>query len=258
VTLEEGEYLATELTRGPWNPDHQHAGPPSALAAHAIARAAQSLGFSHIARITVNLYRPIPIGKLKIVIETDYAGRNAGHFAAHLIADGKEAARFTALAQRETAVDIPATLPGHPPAMAPRSQEDSPPSRFPFTSRITGYPDLMETRLARGNFFSGPCAVWFRLHRPLILGEEPLPIARVAVAADSGNGISSVLDFKRYMFINNDLSINLFRKPQGEWICIDARSLIGPGGCGLAEAQIFDTAGLIGRSTQSLMIRTRE
>jgi hypothetical protein len=162
VALADGAYQATDLTRGPWNPEHQHAGPPSALAAHVIAGAAQSLGFTHIARLTVNLYRPIPIAQLKIVLDSDYAGRNAGHFAAHLIAEGKEVARFTALAQREMAVNIPAELPGHPPAAAPRSVEDSPPSRFPFTSRSVGYPDLVETRLARGTFFSGPSAVWFR------------------------------------------------------------------------------------------------
>ena len=32
-------FVATELTRGPWNPDHQHAGPPAALLARAIERA---------------------------------------------------------------------------------------------------------------------------------------------------------------------------------------------------------------------------
>jgi hypothetical protein len=258
TALEGGEYQATELTRGPWNPEHQHAGPPSALVAHAIARAAAALGFTQIARLTVNLYRPIPISQLKVVVETEYAGRNVGHFAAHLIAGGKEVARFTALAQRAATLEFPAVLPGHPPPAAPRPVEDSPPSRFPYTSRSIGYPDLMETRLARGSFFSGPCSVWFRLRRPLIAGQEPSPIERVAVAADSGNGISAVLEFKRYLFVNNDLSINLFRIPQGEWICIDARTLIGPDGCGLAEAQIFDTVGLVGRSTQSLMIRTRE
>ena len=258
VALEDGDYQATGLTRGPWNPEHQHAGPPSALAARAIARAAAALGFTQIARLTVNLYRPIPIAQLKVVVETEYAGRNVGHFAAHLFAGGKEVARFTALAQREATVEFPAALPGHPPPAAPRPVEDSPPSRFPFTSRSIGYPDLVETRLARGTFFSGPCSVWFRLRHPLIAGQTPSAIERVAVAADSGNGISAVLEFKRYLFVNNDLSINLFRMPQGEWICIDARTLIGPDGCGLAEAQIFDTGGLVGRSTQSLMIRMRE
>ena len=45
--------------------------------------------------------------------------------------------------------------------------------------------------------------------------------------------------------------------PQGEWICIDARTLLGPHGGGIAEARIFDTYGLIGRSTQSLLVRPR-
>ncbi len=258
VALDDGEYQATELTRGPWNPEHQHAGPPAALLAQAIARTAASLGFTHIARLTVSLYRPIPIAQLKIVVETDYSGRNVGHFAARLIAAGKEVAHCSALAQREATVSIPSNLPGHPPPAAPRTAEESPPSRFPFTNRSLGYADLMETRLAQGSFFSGPAAVWFRLRRPLIAGQEPPGVARVAVAADSANGISAVLEFKRYLFVNNDLSINLFRIPQGEWICIDARTLIGPDGGGLAEAQIFDRIGLIGRSTQSLMIRLRE
>jgi Thioesterase-like superfamily len=258
LALEDGGYQATELTRGPWHPEHQHAGPPSALVAQAIARTAAPLGFTHIARLTVSLYRPIPIAQLKIVVETGYSGRNIGHFSARLIAAGKDVAHFSALAQREAILNIPPDLPGHPPPVAPRTVEESPLSRFPFANRSLGYADLMETRLAQGSFFSGPAAVWFRLRRPLIAGQEPSGIERVAVAADSANGISAVLEFKRYVFLNNDLCINLFRKPEGEWVCIDARTLIGPDGGGLAEAQIFDRIGLIGRSTQSLMIRLRE
>jgi len=124
--------------------------------------------------------------------------------------------------------------------------------------RWVGYPDLMEIRVAEGAYFAGPCAAWFRLRRPLISGEDPTPIERIAVAADSGNGISAVLDFRRYLFVNNDLTINLFRRPLGEWICIDARTMVASGGSGLAEARIFDAVGMVGRSTQSLLIRLRE
>ena len=60
------------------------------------------------------------------------------------------------------------------------------------------------------------------------------------------------------MFVNSDLTINLLRKARGEWICLDARTLLGPDGGGLSEARIFDADGLIGRSTQSLAIRLRE
>lgn len=258
VALGQGAYGATELTRGPWHPDHQHAGPPIALVAREIERAAAALELTHIARLTANLLRPIPIADLAVQVETEYAGRNVAHFAARLHAGGKEIARFTALAQREAELDIPAGLPGHPLPAAPRLVEESPPVRFPFSRERIGYQDLVENRIAAGTFFRGPCAAWFRMRHPLLAGEEPSALQRVAVAADSGNGISAVLDFSRYVFVNSDLTINLLRRPQGEWICIDARTHVGPAGSGLAEARIFDALGLAGRSTQSLSIRPRD
>jgi len=258
IALDEQRFQATELTRGPWNPEHQHAGPVSALVAQAIAKVAKPMGFTHMARLTANLWRPIPIAELKIVVETAYAGRNAGHFSANLIASGKEVARFTALFQRESELSLPTEIPGHPSPDAPRTVEVSPPGHFSFNSSWVGYPDLVELRIAEGNYSKGPCAVWFRLLHPILAGQQPTPIERVAVAADSGNGISAALDFQRYLFLNSDLTINLFRKPRGEWICIDARTHVSSSGNGLAEAKIFDTQGLVGRSTQSLLIRSRE
>jgi hypothetical protein len=253
-----GAFRATGLTRGPWHPDHQHAGPPIALVARAIERAAAELDLTHIGRLTANLLRPIPIAELSVAVQTEYAGRNVAHFSARLSAGGKDVARFSALAERESALTMPAGLPGHPLPAAPRSVEDSQPARFPFSTRMTGYQDLIESRVADGEFFRGPSAVWFRMRYPLVPGESPSAIQRVAVAADSGNGISAILDFRRYSFVNSDLTINLLRKPEGEWICIDARTLLGPSGTGLAEARIFDALGLAGRSTQSLSIRLRE
>jgi Thioesterase-like superfamily len=258
VALENGACASTDLTRGPWHPDHQHGGPPIALVARSIERAAAALGLTHIARLTANLLRPIPIAELAVEVETEYAGRNVAHFSARLNAGGKEVARFTAVAQREAGLDIPPGLAGHPLPQAPRSVEQSPAARFPFSSKMTGYQDLVESRIAEGIFFRGPSAVWFRMRYPLVAGEEPSALQRVAVAADSGNGISAVLDFRRYIFVNPDLTINLLRKAEGEWICIDARTLLGPNGGGLAEARIFDALGLIGRSTQSLALRLRE
>jgi len=258
VALANGAYASNDLTRGPWHPDHQHGGPPIALVARSIERAAAALGLTHIARLTANLLRPIPIAELEIAVQTEYAGRNVAHLAACLSAGGKKLARFTAVAQREAPLEIPAGLPGHPLPQAPRSVEQSPPAPFLFAGKTTGYHDLIEGRIAQGLAFRGPSAVWFRLRHPLVEGEAPGALERVAVAADSGNGISAILDFQRYIFVNSDLSINLLRQAQGEWICIAARTLLGPDGGGLAEARIFDTQGMIGRSTQSLAIRLRD
>jgi hypothetical protein len=258
TALDGDSYRPSLLTRGPWHPDHQHAGPPIALMCRAIENAALKLGFTHLSRLTANLLRPVPIRDVAIEVITTYVGRNTGHFSARLKADDKEVAHVTALAQRENDVKLPDGLPGHPLPRAPRGPDDSPAAIFPFHGRQVGYADLVDTRIARGVFFKGPCAVWFRLRQPLLGNEEPSVYQRVAVAADSGNGISAILDFARYSFLNLDLTINLLRKPFGEWICLDARTCVGPNGCGLAESMLYDLHGLIGRATQSLAIRARE
>ncbi len=248
---------ASELTRGPWDPQHQHAGPPIAMVCRAIEAAARGQGLTHMARLTANLLRPVPIAELDIEVTTDYAGRNAAHYAARLSSAGKEVARFTALMQRENELALPDDLEGHPLPRAPRPPAESALRRMPFGRELTGYADLVENRVATGTFFGGRCAAWFRLQRPLVEGEEPSGYQRVAVAADSGNGISALLSIERYLFVNSDLTINLLRRPVGEWICVDARTLLAPNGCGLAESQLFDEQGLIGRATQSLAVRAR-
>jgi Thioesterase-like superfamily len=249
-------FRASELTRGPWNVEHQHAGPPIALACAALEKAAAMHGLQHMARLTANLLRPVPIGDVEVQVAEDYVGRNAGHFSASLRAQGKEVIRFTALFQREGEVALPTNLPGHPLPQAPKSPQDSSPKRFPFSrDGGIGYPDLVDTRQAIGTMFSGPSAVWFRLSHPVIAGEAPSPYQRVAVAADSGNGISAILDFSAYVFVNSDLTINLLRRPVGEWICLDAHTHLSSHGGGLAESALYDEAGLIGRATQSLFVR---
>lgn len=251
-------FVSHELARGPWDPAHQHAGPPSALVCRAVEHAASAHGLTQLSRLTTNLLRPVPLDALEVRLHEDYVGKNAGHFSGELVAGGKVVLRFTALAQRENPVALPADLPGHPWPQAPRSPEMSEPACMPFAQDgHRGYANLIENRVARGTLFQGPCAIWFRLRHPLVLGEDPSPFQRTAVAADSGNGISAILDFRRFSFINSDLTINWFRRPQGPWICLDAQTWVGDQGCALTESALYDSMGLMGRATQSLSIRSR-
>lgn len=66
-----------------------------------------------------------------------------------------------------------------------------------------------------------------------------------------------MLDYERFLFVNSDLTINLLRRPVGEWICLEARTALGSGGGGLAESALYDARGFIGRATQSLAVRKR-
>jgi hypothetical protein len=92
---------------------------------------------------------------------------------------------------------------------------------------------------------------------PLVEGEEATPLQRLAAAGDFGNGISSPLDWDEYLFINPDLTLYIDRPPQGEWICLDARTTIAEGGIGVSESVLYDRAGMVGRATQALLVAPR-
>ena len=86
--------------------------------------------------------------------------------------------------------------------------------------------------MAGGFLEPGPAIVWMRMRHPLIAGEPPTPLQRVLVAADSGNGVSATLDWRRYLFINVDLTVQLHRLPVGEWVCLDAITIPSRPGSG--------------------------
>ena len=116
----------------------------------------------------------------------------------------------------------------------------------------------MEYRFVEGGFTElGPSTVWMRMGLPLLPDEQPTPLQRVLIAADSGNGVSVTLDWSRYLFINVDLSVHLHRMPAGEWVCLDAVTLPEPNGVGMADARLFDERGPIGRGVQTLLIADR-
>jgi hypothetical protein len=77
------------------------------------------------------------------------------------------------------------------------------------------------------------------------------------VVADSGNGVSATLDWRRYLFINVDLSVHLHRLPAGEWVCLDAVTMPQADGIGMADTLLLDEQGPIGRAAQTLLVAPR-
>ena len=57
-------YLATELTRGPWDPGAQHAGPPAALLGREIERLPDA-GEFQVGRVTFEILRSVPIAPVR-------------------------------------------------------------------------------------------------------------------------------------------------------------------------------------------------
>jgi hypothetical protein len=73
--IDDDRFVSTEHTVGPWSNDAQHAGPPSALLGRAIQTAGEHAEF-HVARITFEILRPVPIEELTIRTEVIRSGRS--------------------------------------------------------------------------------------------------------------------------------------------------------------------------------------
>ncbi|MGN6215504.1 MAG: thioesterase family protein [Solirubrobacterales bacterium] len=249
-------FHATELTRGPWDAGAQHAGPPAALLGYAIERLPEAEGFQ-VGRITFEILRSVPIAPVRVDARVARPGRRVQMFEAELSdAEGELLMWARAWGIRTAAIEIPADaiVAGEPP---PPPEEGEAADFFP-TGEQHGYHSAMEVRFISGSFLEpGPATVWLRMRQPLVAGEEPTPLQRTLVVADVGNGVSAALDFRRFLFINVDLTVQLERMPVGEWICVDAVTLPQPSGVGTAESVLADREGRIGRALQTLLVSER-
>jgi hypothetical protein len=249
-------FAPTELTRGPWDPGAQHAGPPAALLGYAIERLPEAAGFQ-IGRITFEILRSVPIAPVRVEARMVRPGRRVQMFEAELRdGEGEVLMRARAWGLRTAALDLPAEaiVVAEPP---PPPEQGAEANFFP-TGEEHGYHSAMEVRFLAGDFVEpGPAVVWLRMRQPLVAGEEPSPLQRTLVVADVGNGVSASLDFRRFLFINVDLTVQLERMPAGEWICVDAVTLPQPSGVGTAESVLSDRQGRIGRGLQTLLISER-
>jgi hypothetical protein len=255
-TVDGSRVVPSDLARGPWSPDHQHGGAPAALLAGAIERV-EPLDATHVARLTIDLIRPVPLHPLELQTRVRRPGRKVQLIEAALLDGDTEVALCRALRLREKDIDVPEPPAGLPEGIA--APEASDPIVFGMPDRAAGFWQTMDVRVARGAMFDGggPATVWFRFGAQVVAGQDPTPLQRVAAAADFGNGISPAFDRERFSFINADLSIHLHRRPVGEWIALDARTFPAAHGVALAESGLLDERGRVGRSVQMLLLDER-
>jgi hypothetical protein len=239
---------------GPWDVTMQHGGAPASLVAWAAERVPTATPME-IARVTLDLLRPVPVAPLEMRTEVVREGRKIQLVAIRLLAGGVEVVRASVLKIRRADFELPreAVL---PPLMLPHPDECRPADEI--ADSVNPFLAGVEMRVAKGGFREpGPAAVWFRPKRPIVAGEAISPVMRAAVAADVCNGIAAVLDFGKWTFLNGDLTVNFARRPVGEWILVDAESWTGPRGAGVAFAGLADREGYFGRAVQSIVVDRR-
>jgi Acyl-CoA thioesterase C-terminal domain/Acyl-CoA thioesterase N-terminal domain len=250
-------FTPTDHCRGPWDADACHAGPPTGLLVRAMQRAVPDV---RLARITVDLAKPIPMAGFRVDVEVTRRGKTVGGTRAAIV-DGAGAVRVTA-----TGLHV---LEQHPPMFAttldnsglatPRLK-DAQPGLFPIDAgRHHGRPGFSGAAV-RMRYPAGqdqrprPTTAWMNTAR-LIPGERPTPFQAICPLADCGNAFGRHADTWEVAFVNADLTIALHRDPVGEWFGSHAVSWWQPSGVGLAEALLFDDSGPVGRALQTMVLR---
>jgi acyl-coenzyme A thioesterase PaaI-like protein len=234
---------------GPWDPNMQHGGAQASLVVWAAERIPAAVPMQ-VARVTIDLMRPVPVAALTLETEVLRAGRKIQLCAVRLFANGTLTVGATVLKIKKQAQPLPDDVIEPPLDVPAPEQSRIEPQNSPFGLGMT-------IRAARGRFGGlGPGAIWYRADRPLIEG-FPISQAMRAVAASDFCNASSALDYRKWTFLNADLTVSMAREPVGEWILLDAVSWIGPDGAGLAMARLADMAGYFGRCAQSLVIEKR-
>jgi len=248
-------FVGTDHARGPWEVDACHAGPPTAL----MVRALEALvPRQRLARLTVELMRPVPIGGFRVQAEVRKPGRSVTLTEAEIFDDDRVYVRaygvhtralddFETVTVATSAPDFAVAVPGRFPIREARHDRPG------FIESLDVRYDLSEGSAGTG----GRTTIWVRPKVSILPDEEPSPFQRICPLADSGNGISYNEYLDRVSFVNPDLTIALHRDPVGEWHGARVLSHWQSDGTGLSDAELFDSHGPVGRALQTLLLASQ-
>jgi hypothetical protein len=251
-------FVATRLTQGGWNPEHQHGGPVQGLVARCV-EAVPTLADMQVTRLTFDMVRPVPIGpRLDVRTEVLREGKKIQLVEARLLVGDVVHVRCTALRVRVEDVTRGGTLPASTtvdePLPAPETFE-------PVYRDLAHAPGFLEAidmvRFPLPGRDDDAFGYWIHLRAPVVEGEEPSPLSRLCVAGDFTNMIGiHVVDHLSFSAINPDVTVQVLRYPVGEVIGVagDTRLALDRG-LGTSVALLHDRTGPCAAATTSELIQ---
>jgi hypothetical protein len=252
-------FVPTQWAGGPWSPDAQHGGPPAGLFARMAELAERESGLQ-LARLTIDLCRPVPRVPLRLTQRWVRRGRKLGLVEGALLRGDEEIARASALLlvpRADLAASFAEPAPAPPPPERARAIEFMPSA---YASQLPpGFHFSIQARIGRDEV--GHVA-WLTTPLALVAGEVTSPQVRFGMLSDLSFAMSGHLLMRRggaslrdagARFINADITIYRERMPTGDWLAFRPAALSNQAGIGVAEVVQFDLAGRIGRSLQALV-----
>lgn len=258
-------FIPTIHTQGPWSPDLQFGGAAAALLAVAVEQA-PTLVPMRVARLTVDLLRPVPIAPLRAVHRVVREGKRIQVVEAALHHEDVEVARAVALRFRLADLgDLASAVPTGSPAPPPPSTVPDAPRRAVQDGYVPGISRAVEMRVGDGRSAAFDSPTWVRLRVPVLAGVDPADpadpvdpatasVAPLALVADFVSGFGHPDRTLPLTGINADISLHVVRPPSTGWLCLAGTGWTAAAGIGHAQATISDGDGVAATATLSRLV----
>jgi len=231
-----------------------HGGAVSGLLVGEIEAKAQAEGLGRAVSATVYLVRPAPLSPLTTDIQTVRAGGRLSVYENSLIAGEKLQSKASVCLLQPVAFE----------GMTEAPQTDFETER----ARIEALPQWAFQKEASPDRFGGiktfldaidvrqdADMLWVKPLYPLI--EDTRTPLGTAISIADFSTLFEVVHNERPPaagWPNADISVHLARDPVGEWVGVKESSQWFANGTGLTESTLHDTAGIFGRSCQSVVL----
>lgn len=249
-----GRLLPTPHATSFWAGDRLHGGPVLGLFARAVEAASPDPELI-CARLTVDMFRPVPHALLQVRSELVRQGARLAVVQCSLHAEQRELARATALLLRESAGPAPEAQAAPEPHQALATESL-------FRGRDSGgfaqgFHTQVQTRWPARHDASQPLSIWFHMPLPLVAAEPFSAFQHAVAISDFANAVASIVGRERGRsapYINADATLYLCRRPVGEWFCLQSQGSEEQRGISLARVAIADELGVLGQVQQARVL----
>jgi hypothetical protein len=249
----EAAFRPTAASAGAWNPEELHVAPVNGLVMHELERrlSERPADDKLVTRISSDYLGVFTFDECEVTCDVIRTGRSVELVEVVVVQNARPAMRTRVW--RVSTSDTAAVAGGERAPLPPPGDADA----FDFSSAWAGH--FVETVDVRtvGAPAPGRATSWMTTALPVVAGEPVSDLTRIALLADTMNGIAVRQSPEEWLFPNVDLTIHLFRRPQGPWLGLETEVVFGPGGHGLTSAHLHDLGGHVGRGEQSLLVRPR-
>jgi Thioesterase-like superfamily len=243
------QFSPTPLTTGPWRSDAMHGGAASALIGAVITDTVDA--GENVARIQIDLERPVPIEPLTVEVSRRAQSRRISYLAIEIHAASGRVVNAKVLLLRGQPVPTAARE-----DIAPIGPDRLAPMTWAEAGHVEGpvfHIDAVDHRIVEGGYRTpGPAVAWLRLRGPVVAGESPSGLAQLLAVADFGSALSQAMAPGSGLgLINVDVNVTLIRAPVGPWFYLEANGNLSDDGIGAAVTRLRDRHGPLGAITQS-------